>query len=156
MNTIIHFDVAAVVLLLILLYTVISRKMTKGVPDKLFISLILITLGSALADTAAILLDGYAASPEGTEALLPALYCSHSIYLILHNYTTVLYLLFIVSLTDTWYIQYTLPSVKNQALFFEVPTLGDLKLIRAFMISENDIYKGSYFHFTTKNIKSGR
>ena len=103
MNTIIHFDVAAVVLLLILLYTVISRKMTKGVPDKLFISLILITLGSALADTAAILLDGYAASPEGTEALLPALYCSHSIYLILHNYTTVLYLLFIVSLTDTWH-----------------------------------------------------
>lgn len=103
MNAIIHFDVAAVVLLLILLYTVISRKMTKGVPDKLFISLILITLGSALADTAAILLDGYAASPEGTEALLPALYCSHSIYLILHNYTTVLYLLFIVSLTDTWH-----------------------------------------------------
>ena len=103
LDTNIHFDVAAAVLLLILLYTVISRKMTKGVPDKIFISLILITLGSALADIAAIRLDGYACSPEGTEALLPALYCSHSLYLLLHNFTTVLYLLFIVSLTDTWH-----------------------------------------------------
>lgn len=103
MNAIIHYDVAAVFLLLILLYTVISRKMTKGVPDKIFISLILVTLGSAAADITAILLDGYAVSPQGTEALLPALYCSHTIYLFLHNITTVLYLLFIVSLTDTWH-----------------------------------------------------
>ena len=58
MKTTIHFDVAAVVLLFILLYTVISRKMTKGVPDKIFISIILITLGSTSADIAAILLDG--------------------------------------------------------------------------------------------------
>lgn len=104
MNVIIHFDVAAVILLLILLYTVIARKMTKGVADKIFILLILVTLGSAAADIAAILLDGYAVSPKGTEALLPALYCSHTIYLLLHNFTTVLYLLFVVSLTDTWHL----------------------------------------------------
>lgn len=104
MKAIIHFDVAAVVLLLILLYTVISRKMTKGVTDKIFILLILDTLFAASADIAAILLDGFAVSPGGTEALIPALYLSHSTYLIFHNLTSVFYLLFIVSLTDTWHL----------------------------------------------------
>ncbi len=101
-NTI-QFDVAAVILLSLLLYTNISRKMTKSVLDKIFIFLILITLGSSIADIFAILLDNYAVSQSATESILPALYWSHSIYLLLHNFTTIMYLLFIVSLTDTWH-----------------------------------------------------
>ncbi len=103
MKSLIHFDIAAVVLLSILLYTNVSRKMTKGVPDKIFISLILITLGSSAADIVSILLDNSVISNGATESILPALYWSHSIYLLLHNFTTILYLLFIVSLTDTWH-----------------------------------------------------
>ena len=103
MEKTIYFDLAAIVLLAILLYTTISRKMTKGVPDKLFISLILISLCTATADTVALYLDNTVALGNVASVTVPKLYWVHSIYLVLHSLTTVVYFLFIVSLTDTWH-----------------------------------------------------
>lgn len=91
------FDIAALLILTLLLLSCIMRKMTSGTPNRLFLLFIFFTWLSGLFDIWAVALD----NAESTN--LFALYTAHSGYLILHNFTVPLYVLFVVSLTDTWH-----------------------------------------------------
>lgn len=94
----ISFDVAALILLLILLNSSYVRKMTSGISNRIFLIVTLFTLASTVFDIWAVTLDN--AQSDNVVALLVA----HSGYLITHFLSAPLHLLFFISLTDTWHI----------------------------------------------------
>lgn len=91
------FDYAGVVLLFILFFSAIIRKMTKGSSNRCY----LLTLGvitiSAIFDVLSIYLDNM----TGVEKDL--LYVVHLGYLLFRNITTPAYVSYVISLTDSWH-----------------------------------------------------
>lgn len=106
------FNYAALILLGILLFSVIIRKMTKGNSNKTYLLVLLTMLLSTIFDIIAIQLDNTMGSdPE-------LMYMAHLGYLLFHNLTTPAYVAYVISLTDSWhkFRQSTL-----QTLMFFVP-----------------------------------
>lgn len=95
MERILYFDYCAVLILFLLLITTIIRGMNHGRAHKLFISLVLVSLISALADIAAVLMDQYAGS------WTTAKHVAHCLYLIFHNAATPIYMMYLIVLSDT-------------------------------------------------------
>ena len=94
----ISFDVAALILLLILLNSYYVRKMTSGLSNRIFLIVTLISLVATISDIAAVTLDNIQSDN------IVALYTTHSVYLMAHYLSAPLHLLFVISLTDTWHI----------------------------------------------------
>ncbi|MCH5262547.1 MAG: EAL domain-containing protein [Lachnospiraceae bacterium] len=94
----ISLDIAALVLLLILLNSCYVRKMTSGISNRIFMIIVLVSIASTLFDIAAVTLDNAQSNN------IAALYTAHSGYLITHFLCVPLHLLFVISLTDTWHI----------------------------------------------------
>ena len=93
----ISYDIAALILLMVLLHSCYIRKMTNGVSNRLFLILTLDTIASTLFDIAAVSLD------NAQSANTIALYIGHFGYLLTHFLSAFFYLLFLISLTDTWH-----------------------------------------------------
>lgn len=93
----ISFDIAALVLLLILLNSFYIRKMTSGISNRIFLIITLVSIAATLFDIAAVTLDNAQSNN------IIALYTAHSGYLITHFLSAPLHLLFVISLTDTWH-----------------------------------------------------
>ena len=93
----ISLDVAALILLTILLLSCVFRKMTTSISNRIFLTIILIAIASAAFDIAAVTLD----NAQSSNVL--ALYVAHAGYLILHYLAAPLHLLFVISMTDTWH-----------------------------------------------------
>lgn len=115
MQKIIYFDYCAFCVLIILILSTIFRHMVKGKVNKFFLNLLGITLFTTAFDIWAVVLDNL----HGVQVV--AKYIAHSGYLMLHNLTLPFYILYVISLTDTWHLitKRTLLSVLS--LF---PTLG--------------------------------
>ena len=93
----ISLDIAALVILTILLISCIFRKMTSGISNRIFLIIILITITATVFDITAVTLD----NTQSTQTSV--LYTAHAGYLITHYLTAPLHLLFVISLTDTWH-----------------------------------------------------
>lgn len=93
----ISLDIAALVLLVILLCSCILRKMTSGISNRIFLIIMLIAITATTFDIAAVVLD----NAQSTQT--SALYTAHAGYLIAHYLSAPLHLLFVISLTDTWH-----------------------------------------------------
>lgn len=91
------FDIAALVILALLLISCIVRKMTSGTSNRLFLAFISFTLITTVFDIWAVMLDN-----AGSTSHI-ALYVAHSGYLIMHIFTVPVCVLFVISLTDTWH-----------------------------------------------------
>lgn len=91
------FDIAAILILTLLLISCIMRKLTSGTPNKLFLLFIFTTWLATGFDIWAVCLD------NANSTNLPALLIAHSGYLFIHNFTVPVYVLFVISLTDTWH-----------------------------------------------------
>ena len=91
------FDIAALLILTILIVSCILRKMTSGTQNRLFLVFVSFTWLATVFDILAVALD----NANSTNSL--ALYAAHCGYLIIHNFTVPLYALFVISLTDTWH-----------------------------------------------------
>lgn len=91
------FDIAAILILTLLLISCIMRKLTSGTPNKLFLLFIFTTWLATGFDIWAVCLD------NANSANLLALSVAHSGYLFIHNFTVPVYALFVISLTDTWH-----------------------------------------------------
>lgn len=91
------FDIAALVILTLLLISCIVRKMTSGTSNRLFLAFITFNLITTVFDIWAVMLDN-----AGSTSHL-ALYVAHSGYLIMHIFTVPVCVLFVISLTDTWH-----------------------------------------------------
>ena len=91
------FDIAALLILALLLISCIVRKMTSGTPNRLFLAFISFNLLATVFDIWAVALDNAGSTNRF------ALYTAHSAYLIVHTFTVPVYALFVISLTDTWH-----------------------------------------------------
>ena len=93
----ISFDIAALVLLIILLNSNYIRKMTSGISNRIFLIVTLVSIVATIFDIVAVTLDNVHSDN------LIALYMAHSGYLMAHFLNAPLHLLFVISLTDTWH-----------------------------------------------------
>lgn len=93
----ISFDIAALVILIILLNSYFVRKMTSGISNRIFLIVTLISVASTIFDIVAVTLDNVHSDN------VVALYTAHSGYLMTHFFSAPLHLLFVISLTDTWH-----------------------------------------------------
>lgn len=93
----ISFDIAALILLIVLLNSCYVRKMTSGISNRIFMIVMLVSIAATVFDIAAVTLD----NAQSDNAI--ALYTAHSGYLITHFLSAPLHLLFVISLTDTWH-----------------------------------------------------
>lgn len=93
----INFDIAALILLFLLYISCIFRKMTTGIPNRIFLIIILNAIASTAFDIFSVMLGN-----AGSDNLF-LLYISNAGYLITHFLCAPLYFLFVISLTDTWH-----------------------------------------------------
>ncbi|MDE7178215.1 MAG: EAL domain-containing protein [Lachnospiraceae bacterium] len=91
------YDIAAIIILTLLLISCVMRKLTSGTPNRLFLAFISVNWIAGLFDIWAVTLD----NANSTSSF--ALNFAHSGYLIVHNFTVPIYVLFVISLTDTWH-----------------------------------------------------
>lgn len=96
----VYFDICAVILMAVLLFSVVSRKMTSGPLNHIFLALIGINLLSAAFDIWAVVMDR---SPDPTVYDMTQRYLSHVLYLLFHNVASFVYFLYIIGITDTWH-----------------------------------------------------
>lgn len=96
----VYFDVCAFIIMLVLVFSVVSRKMTSGAVNRTFLCFMLINLITNAFDIWAIAMD-VSETPE--IYALPLRYISHTFYLFLHNFTAVVYYIYIIAITDTWH-----------------------------------------------------
>lgn len=93
----ISFDIAALFLLILLLLSCVLRKMTSGTVNRIFLAIVFSTLLATVFDIWAVSLDNAGSNH------ITALYYAHLGYLLFHNMSPLLHVLFIISLTDTWH-----------------------------------------------------
>jgi len=91
------YNYAAIALLLILIITHISRNTLKDRSSKSFFILLIQVLLTAIFDSYAVYYDNL-----GIGHVL-AKYLFHGLYLYFHTLTSIFYLIYLISLTDTWH-----------------------------------------------------
>lgn len=144
MGKIIYFDYCALIILAILLVSTVFRKMIRGRVNRYFLAMLAISIITVVADIWAIHLD------EMGPGNITGKYIAHTLYLLVHNVTPLLYILYLVAQTDTWH-------KLNQSRFQKLVLCVPMILIVAgfvvnpfrhiiFYLDENDYYtRGSYF-----------
>ncbi|MGN0687680.1 MAG: EAL domain-containing protein [Oscillospiraceae bacterium] len=95
MNT--AYDYAALTLLIVLLVSTIIRKMTKGNTNRVFLAILIMMLLATCFDIGAIRLNQL----ESTNYALR--YLMHTGYLLFHSLTPLAYVIYTISLADTWH-----------------------------------------------------
>lgn len=120
MGNILDFNLPALFVIVLLMFSAAFRKMTRSTTGHIFFTLLLDCLLSAIFATAAVHLQNYCLEdPSQTSAAIVTLrYFVHYGYLLTHNMTTPIYIIYIISLTDTWHL---LRSNKAMKFFITVP-----------------------------------
>ncbi len=98
---IIYFDLCAIPLFLMILFICHSRKMTKGTANRLFISVVLLSLFSAVADLGMEIADNAVPLSEAGRVICTV---STYMYLTLRNANIAVLLLFLLALTKTTFL----------------------------------------------------
>ncbi|MCM1329876.1 MAG: GGDEF domain-containing phosphodiesterase [Ruminococcus sp.] len=130
------FDVCAFIIMAVLVFSVISRKMTNGRVNRVFLGFLFINLVTDAFDIWAIVMD----VSENREIFgMAARYISHTGYLFLHNLTSVFYLVYMTAITDTWH---KVPNRKVMDTFVVAVTA-----LYASMFVLNFFIKGFVFYF---------
>lgn len=96
MNTLMHFDIAAALILLIILFTNIFRNMHRGTVNRFFNIYIMTTLIAAVGEAATVICQNCGAD----DTLLLVL---KTITMLSHNFTTPALLMYIISLSHMWH-----------------------------------------------------
>ncbi|MBQ8841694.1 MAG: EAL domain-containing protein [Ruminiclostridium sp.] len=120
MENIVHFDVAAVIMMIVIFCSNITRKYSKGTTNRIFQLLIVVTLLSALFNAVSAGLENYnVASDEVLQAF-------RILYMLLHNFATPIYVTYIISLTRTWHKFIGHPVL---SLLLVIPYFAELVLL---------------------------
>ncbi len=94
----VYFDVSALLVMIILLAVVIYKKMLRGNINRYFLVLLCLSIVTTLVDIWAVMLD------NGSAGYPYSKYIAHSLYLLLHNATTPVFILYCTALTDSWFV----------------------------------------------------
>lgn len=95
---IVYFDYAAVVISITLIICCILKKMTRGKVNRNYLTFAIVVFLVSLLGSCAVTIDN--AGPGH----LVAKYFFHSGYLFFHTFTALIYLSYLVVLTDTWHL----------------------------------------------------
>ncbi len=145
MDRVIYFDYCALALLVVLLLTLVLRKMTRGHVGRQFIFLVGATVIACAADTWANALDMVG------EGEIAQKYLANTIYYLFHTGTMAVFLTYIITLTDTWHIvkkhvglmvMLILPMV-FMCVVLVVNTITPV----IFYLDEADIYARGPYHY---------
>ncbi len=112
MEKIIQFDICALILLLVLLFSTILRKMTKGASSRMFLAMLGTMIIATTFNILAVSLDN--SHTAGNAPLL----ITHTGYLLFHNMTTPIYVLYVVCMADIWH---KIRKSPLQIVFLSVP-----------------------------------
>lgn len=97
MENLVHFDIAAVIMLFIMLTTSLFSKRAKNTASYIYLTLVGITMVAALFNVFTIALENM--KTDNT-----VLYTTvRTIYLLFHNTATPVYVMYVISLTRTWH-----------------------------------------------------
>lgn len=146
MNKIIYFDYCALVVYMILLVSLLLRKMTKSRPNRMFLSMIVLCILTTIADIVAVHLDMLGPGHVAGKHIF------HTAYLFLHSMLSPLYTVYIIIRTDTWY-KFRKSRPQQLAVFWPVAVLGFLLIMNLFWpkvyyLDANDTYtRGDMFGF---------
>lgn len=105
MNLLIHFDVASVIILMIILATNLYRKMYKDMSSVVFMALIITTLFAASFECAQIILYGAGVRNDIVFTVIKTL------YVLFHNLATLVYFLYVISIARTWHKMQEHPAI---------------------------------------------
>lgn len=94
----VYFDVCALIIMVVLMSSTISRGMTKGAVNRTFFILMAVHFLANAVDIWTIAMDVTAAETAYPLALR---YISHSLYLFFHSFSTVIYYNYTIAITDT-------------------------------------------------------
>lgn len=119
-DTIIHLDIASLLILAIILISQLSRKMYKGSTNIFFIALIILTFLSSCMDIWAALLDNIGYPDAGVRIL------SHSLFLMFYNSIPPFFLMYVLSLSCAWA---KVTSHKITQILLIIPYLASIGLI---------------------------
>ncbi|MBQ4283179.1 MAG: EAL domain-containing protein [Lachnospira sp.] len=95
MDKVVYYDVCALLILVILLVSLILRRMTKGRLNKAFLWLNVLILMTTVTDIWAVMLDNM------TSGAITLKYIAHTAYLLLHSCMAAMYIVYVVIHTDT-------------------------------------------------------
>ncbi len=128
----IYFDICAVIILLMLVFSVYFRKMTVGLTNRLFIVLIFVTLATAVSDILSVVV------PYGGGSASVLCSAFQYLYLLLRNSMSPVYILYLISLTDTWH-------KLNKSLVFKLFLVVPYSVILVTLVS--NFFTGAVFSF---------
>ncbi len=97
MENLVHFDIAAVIMLLVMLFTNLFSKRARNTAGYMYLILVAITMIAALFNVFTVALEN-----AGTDNVVLYNFV-RSIYLLFHNTATPVYVMYIISLTRTWH-----------------------------------------------------
>ena len=116
----IHLDIAALLILVIILISQFTRRMSKGTTNHFFIALVIMTILSGAADIWAVVLDNAGSLNLGLRT------AAHTLYLLAYHTISPLFLMYVISLTNTWE---KIASNKAAACALTLPYLGVIGLL---------------------------
>lgn len=146
MSKIVYFDYCALVIYVILILSLIMRRMTKSRANKIFLSMIGLCILTTISDIVAVHLD-----MSGSGYVVGKL-IFHTSYLFLHSLLSPLYIIYVIIRTDTWY-KFCKSRPQQLAIFGPVVALGFLLILNLFWpvvyyLDANDTYtRGDIFGF---------
>lgn len=130
---IVYFDICAVMILCVLIFSIFFKGMTSGASNRIFMCLIFITFFSAFSD----LLTLKVPYEEGTAAAVLN-YGFHIAYLAVRNLMVPVYAVYLISLTDTWH------KLKHSAMFKIMFSLPYAAVIAVLIVNA---WNGSVFFY---------
>lgn len=115
MENLVHFDIAAVIMLMIMLFTNIFSKRVRNTAGNIYLLLVLVTMVAALFNVVTVALE----NAQTENVVLHNIV--RTIYLLFHNSATPVFVMYIISLTRTWH------------MFKKKPAIGIILLIPYFV-----------------------
>ena len=120
---VIFFDIAAIIIVSFEIVAIYLRKMTYGRNSRLFLFLLICVLVSSIMDFVSLYFSNFVSITSSTIIICIV---ADYLYFIFRNITPLIYLLYIVSVTDTWHI---LQNRKWLKLIFLLPVCVSMALI---------------------------
>lgn len=140
-----YFDICALVVLLILILSLIIRKMYRSRVNRMFLLILVVFFLTVVTDLCAILSD----APGFRNDALKVTF--HTLYLFFHVESSPLYLTYIITLTDTWHNvkkhRWIIALLLAPICVVAASLLQNLFTGNMFYINEHGIYcRGQYFY----------
>ena len=136
---VIFFDITAIIIVSFEIVAIYLRKMTYGRNSRLFLFLLICVLVSSIMDFVSLYFSNFVSITSSTIIICAV---ADYLYFIFRNITPLIYLLYIVSVIDTWHI---LQNRKWLKLIFLLPVCVSMALIFTNPLSHRLFYYDTRF-----------